>query len=481
MSSLFASLGASADALTAFSRSLDVIQNNVTNASTPGYARQRLTLEAAAFDPLGGLSGGVEAGELQSSRNKYADQAVRQQLQDQGRADQKVSSLTALQSNFDISGKTGIPGALSALFQNISSWSVNPNDSSLRTSVVQSARTLAQSFQSAAAQFDQASITTGKQIVDTVNQINALGSQLRQYNLERLGGDQNQPDPGLDAKIHSTLEQLSQLVNFDAVEQSDGTVTVLIGGQTPLVIGDKQYTLQADLKTPPPGSPANSGLAPPARILSSDGRDITAETSGGELAGLLEVRNQVLPQLTGDANNPGDLNRLAKAVADRVNGLLTSGQVSAGPPAVAGSPLFAYDNSNSATTARTLAVAGGFDPANLAAIDPGPPPVSNGIALKLAALASPTDAADEIDGFSYTEFYGNMARKVGSALAAAQDDSDTQAQLVAQAKSLRDQASGVSLDEEAVQLLEFQRAYQATSKMVSVLNELTQTTVDMLT
>ena len=262
--------------------------------------------------------------------------------------------------------------------------------------------------------------------------------------------------------------------------ESDGSVTVLLGGQTPLVIGDKQYSIKVDTSTPPAGTVANPGAPPPARIQGANGADITAEVSAGKLGGLLDVRNQVLPQLIGDGTHTGDMNRLAKAVADRVNGLLTSGLVSAGPPAVAGSPIFTYDSTDATFSARSLTVDPTMDASKLAAIDPGPPTVSNGIALKLAGLSSPTGSADEIDGFSYAEFYGNTAGKVGSQLATARDNSDTQQQVVAQARSLRDQASGVSLDEEAVNLIEYQRAYQATAKMISVLNDLTETTVNLV-
>jgi len=95
-------------------------------------------------------------------------------------------------------------------------------------------------------------------------------------------------------------------------------------------------------------------------------------------------------------------------------------------------------------------------------------------------LASPADPADEINGVSYSQFYGNLAGRVGSQLNDATNQSQVQQSLVAQAESLRQQTSGVSLDEEATILVEFQRAYQATSKFITVLDQLTQTTIDML-
>ena len=71
MSSLFAALSSSAGALSAYQTVLDAVQNNVTNASTPGYARQSVSLEARPFQPSLGLPGGVSAGDLQSARDAW--------------------------------------------------------------------------------------------------------------------------------------------------------------------------------------------------------------------------------------------------------------------------------------------------------------------------------------------------------------------------------------------------------------------------
>ena len=179
-----------------------------------------------------------------------------------------------------------------------------------------------------------------------------------------------------------------------------------------------------------------------------------------------------------------------------MNGLLTSGHVSdavaAGPngtggsPAVPGVPLFTYATNddgtpNATTVAQSLAVNPGITASQLAAIDPGPPEVSNGIALALASMATPTDPADMIGGASYTQYYGNMASQVGSDLNAATDQQQVSQSALAQAQNLRHQQSGVNLDEEAVNLVAFQRAYEANSKLVSVLDQLTLDTINMMT
>src|SRR4051794_35452318 len=135
MSNLLATLAASADTLAAYGRVLEVTQNNVSNASTPGYAKQRLNLYALPFDPHGGATGGVRAGTVQSSRNEYAEKAVRRETSGLGYQTQLKDSLTVLQSSFDISGAQGIPHALNNLLESFSAWGASPDNQSVRLTV----------------------------------------------------------------------------------------------------------------------------------------------------------------------------------------------------------------------------------------------------------------------------------------------------------------------------------------------------------
>jgi flagellar hook-associated protein 1 FlgK len=171
---------------------------------------------------------------------------------------------------------------------------------------------------------------------------------------------------------------------------------------------------------------------------------------------------------------------MAKQFADRVNQILTSGNISDGPPPVSGVPLFTYDPTNDAGVAQTLAVDPSVTTDQLATISPGPPYVSNGVPLALSQLATPIDDADKIDGVSYNQYYGQLAGRVGTALNNATNGQQVQQSLLAQAKELRQQYSGVSLDEEATILIQFQRAYQANSRFITVLDQLTQAAIDLL-
>jgi flagellar hook-associated protein 1 FlgK len=171
---------------------------------------------------------------------------------------------------------------------------------------------------------------------------------------------------------------------------------------------------------------------------------------------------------------------MAKQFADRVNQLLTQGNISDGPPPVAGVPLFTYDTTNATNVAQTLAVDPTVTADQLAAISTGPPEVSNGVPLALSALADPQSSDDEINGASFTGFYGNMAAAIGNHLNDANNSLQVQQSALAQAQNLRQQVSGVSLDEEAAVLLQFQQAYEANSKLITILDQLSEDTINML-
>jgi flagellar hook-associated protein 1 FlgK len=104
-------------------------------------------------------------------------------------------------------------------------------------------------------------------------------------------------------------------------------------------------------------------------------------------------------------------------------------------------------------------------------------PGGNGNALTLAAL----DNSPQLDGMTFTDFYSNLASQVGQSLDSAKEDQTTQQDLLNQAQTTRSNTEGVSLDQEATQMIEFQRAYQATADVVSTVDNLTETLINMMT
>ena len=104
--------------------------------------------------------------------------------------------------------------------------------------------------------------------------------------------------------------------------------------------------------------------------------------------------------------------------------------------------------------------------------------MSNGIALQLAGLDSAPGG--QINGLSFTQYFGTLSASVGNAANNANTSATAQAQLVTQAENLRQQLSGVSIDEQAINLVQLQSSYQAVSRVVNIVDQLTQSLINMV-
>ncbi len=343
MSTLFGTLQSAADSLSVFEKAIGVVQSNVSNSSTPGYAAHNVNLVDTVL-------GGVASGPIGDSRSYAAEQSVWNQNAPLGAATAQASNLASIQSEFDVTGQSGIPSALSQLYSSFSSFSTNPSDATVRNNVLTAAQQVVQTFNQLASKLQSSVQQVNQQLGSSVSQINQLTSKIVAINVQiRTGGGDAS---GLQTQLYNALQQLSNYTTVSVHMETNGTATVLMNGQVPLVIGDTQTQLQ--VAYPSSTSPAIAGGMPTAHIETARGQDVTSLSSGGQLGGLLQVRNSTLPSLLGDENQQGSINQLAQGLADRVNSILTAGQVSAGPPAVAGSPMFSYDANNPSAIASTI-------------------------------------------------------------------------------------------------------------------------------
>ena len=462
MPSISSAFASAANALGIIEQALGVAQNNVDNASTAGYSRQALIFQAQPLDLAAGQLGGLASGGLQDSRNVWLEEQVQGQTSALGKYSAQAQSTDTVQAAFDVSGTGGITSALSGLLQNFSAWASTPSDSTARQNVLNGAQNVAQAINTLSNTLGLAAGQLNSNITDTVSQINNLAASIQQYNVTRSGNEQD-ANPGAEAQLYSSLESLSSLVDFTAVRQTDGTVTVLLSGGTPLVVGGNQYAL--DAATTPQG----------AAILNSNGQDITSQIDSGQLGGLLDARNNTLASIIGTSTSTGTLNQFAETLADTINGILTTGSTSSDPnTAVAGSPLFTY---NPAAAASTFAVTG-ITVDQLAPVDAQGN--SNGNANALAALGNSNATLAQLGGMTLLGYFGQIAANAGRANQTATQNQSTQQQVLAQAKSLRDQASGVNLDEEAANVMQFQRAYQAVAEVLTVLNTLADSVLGII-
>ncbi len=449
MGSISSALSSAASALTVFDRSFDTIENNITNANTPGYAEQEQSLEPLAFDPATGLGGGVAAGPLLSTRAEYLEQGVRDQQQSLGYSQQLAGDLGQVQPLFDLTSTTGVANSLNTFFNTFSQLTVNPNDEVSRQAVLTAAGALAQNINQSANGIEQVSANASSETGTVVTQINQLASQIAAVNGQFEGNSQTTQDESLDTVVHNALETLSGLANISVLRSASGAYNVYLGGQTPLVLGDTVAPI------------STSAVSGQTAILDANGNNITAQITSGQLGALVQETNTTLP---GYLSN---LNQLAQSLADTVNTTLANGVDENGN---AGAPLFSYDQPSDAASTIAVTNITSDQIAAASAAAPG----GNDNAVALTELAN----APEINGFTFTQFYGNLGAQVGSDVASAQQD-QTQAQdQLTQAQAQRAAVSGVDINTEAAQLLQFQQAYAAVGKLVSILQDLTTTIIN---
>jgi flagellar hook-associated protein 1 FlgK len=178
----------------------------------------------------------------------------------------------------------------------------------------------------------------------------------------------------------------------------------------------------------------------------------------------LREKNVTIPGYT------AQLDALAASFADNVNATLAGGVGRDGSPPPA--PLFGY--SPTAGAAATLST-NSLTPDQVAAAL-ATAPSGNGNAIAVAQLAT----QPLVGGFTFTEAFGNLGAQVGRDVATARNEKSQYTDTLAQARQFRQEQTGVSLDEEAAKLLQFQQAYQAMGKLISVLSELTESVMNII-
>ncbi len=459
MTNLFSSLQGASTALDAFSRALGADQNNVSNSSTPGYAAVRATIQPVGFGPAGGADTVVIA----STGNAQADALVQAATSQASDSQTQAQQLNLINQQFDITGSGGILAAFQQFSTAFANLSVSPGDSSVAATALAAAQNVAAAFHSVAQSLDSQSASLAGGAQSAVSQINGLAGQIAQYNVQVRG--QTQLDPGVDASQRSALTQLSSLVGITVNKNADGTLNVLAGGSLPLVLGDQSFNIHADLS------------AAPGSQITSSGGGVTPLSLSGTLGGIVDIFNNTITPILGGNGQTGSLNTLAQGFASTVNGLLTSGVTATG---AAGVSIFTYDSANPSNVARTLSVDATVTPDQLAVATTGASAQSNGVANQLAGLAGSNSPANQIQGLAPRDYFSLIAQSVGQKLSDANSQSTADQSTLTSATASQTAIEGVSLNQEAVDITAYQRAWQASAKLVSVLDNLVLDAVNLV-
>lgn len=455
MSSLNASLATALSGLEAEQGSIAATTNNVANANTPGYSREEpvlVTSDPVVLTPLT-FGTGVTLQSVESIRNPLLESQIQQQTQAEGQFSTLTSALQQTQVNFTTS--TGDIGtAISNFFDSINQLSTNPSDLSLRQGVLTAAGNLATSFNSTANNLTQQRSSLDLSVVQTVNQVNQLTQQIAQLNgqisnLQNLG---ESAGTFVDQRTQA-IDQLSALVDVSVIH-SDKSLTLTTANGSPLVVGQQSFQLQTQSNL--------SGL----HDIYSQGADITSQITSGQLGGTLQARDQQIPAIQ------TQLDTLASGLATSVNTVQAGGYDLNG---VAGTNLFEPPPVFGVGAAASLSVAI-TDPSLIAASSDGSAG-SNGNAEQLYALNS----QPVVSGQSPTNYYSSIVFNVGNDVANASAEQSASALVLQQLNDQRSSVSGVSLDEEAANLVRYQDAYAASAQVVIAINDMMNATIAMPT
>jgi flagellar hook-associated protein 1 len=455
MSSLNASLATALSGLTTAEGALAVTTNNVANVNTPGYSRQVPVLVAS--DPVEvyplTVGTGVTLQSVESITDPLLEAQVQQQTQDQGQFSALASALQQTQVNFTTSD-SDIGTQISNFFDSINQLSTDPSDLTVRQNVLTAADNLATSFNSTANNLTQQQANLDASSVETVGQINQLTQQIAQLNAQ-ISDVQNVGESAGTFVDQRTLaiNQLSALVDVSVIP-SDNTLTLTTGNGAPLVIGQQSFQLQTKINS--------AGQ----HDVYSQGNDITSQITSGQLGGTLQARDQEIPAIQ------SQLDTLAAGLANAVNTVQAGGFDLNGN---AGTNLFNPPPVGVTGAAATLSVAI-TDPALIAASSDGTQG-SNGNLETMYALNSQAI----IGGQSPTDYYSGIVANVGNDTADASAEQSASAQILQQLNDQLSAVSGVSLDDEAANMVQYQDAYQASAEVVTTINDMMYTAVNMST
>ncbi|HYK88164.1 MAG TPA: flagellar hook-associated protein FlgK [Acidobacteriota bacterium] len=457
MSSIFSGLSIAQRSLSAQQLGLEITQRNVANANTPGYSKLRVNFEPAiASDVVTAQPGmGVAEATIESFRNNFIDFRISQELQGQGEQQAAFDALQQVEALFNDPDGQGIQSAMSDFFASFSALANTPESLSLRQQVIQRATALTEVFHQLYNRVKELQLQQDRIVSDTVQDINSISADVARLNAEIAvaHGTQANDESALRDERQRLLSKLSELMDISYYEDSRGMVTVAAKQGPVLVVGD--ITKPLELGTSPV-----TGL----NTITQGGTDVTTFIQSGKLGGVLKVRDTILPEYL------NSLDDLAAGLIQRVNAQHALGVDLNG---VAGGNIFVpfvqpVPGSNTGA-ARGMAVSI-TDPETIAAAGPAAGPGSNANANLLAGIQNETFASL---GTTPGQFYANLVYRIGSDGASAHDSLQTKQNLVQQLENQRDAFSGVNLDEEAVNIIRYQKAYQASARFVTVIDNLT--------
>jgi len=454
MASTFGSINTALTSLYAQRRGLDVTGQNIANANTEGYTRQRVRMQAQAgslnpgvYATTDQVGTGVTVAEVERGRNVYLEQRGRTEHANSAYLASQKGAYDQIESVLAEPSDTALQARLHDMWDSWNDVANNWQDPSTRTALIARSSTVATTLNDTHTALSNQFASQNAEMGAYVDQINSLGSSIAEANHEIVIAQQaGLPANELQDERDRKIMQLSELAGASAQATPDGAVNVYIGNAA-LVEGFNARSLTLTGPTTLDGITATDKVA----LQWDDSK--TNATPGGTAGAMLDTMNTIIPGIV------ADLDGVAKAIATTVNTAQAGGFTKDGTP---GTDFFTGTTAESIKVAITRPEDVAFSKGNPA--DPTTPALDHNVADQLADISNSTDSPDAT--------YQAMIGRLGVSAQAVGRRSEIQDAVRDQVDTSRTAESGVNLDEEMTHMLTYQRGYEAASRVLTTIDSM---------
>lgn len=431
---------------------MQVVGHNIANAQTDGYVRQVPVMEAlhgALGDGnLQSVGHGVAIGAVIRLQNAFANIQLNRQMGLMGEASVSEEMLAQVEAIFTEFTETGIMDNMSQMFTAFADIGTDPTSLAPRYEVVVRATLMADTIAGRQGNLQTMRTEIDDRIAETVREANLLATQIADLNCKITEAANDTTVNDLQSARESAMKSLAKLTGAYFIEQPSGQIDVMIGGDR-MVQGATVIELNLQL------DPTNPGM----RSIHL-GSEENPDGLGGELAGLCSVRDTSIPAYM------ATLDTFATTLADAINAIHATGYDLNGDP---GGTFFTYDVSGAALS-LAVNTAIEADPQLVAASSSADAPGDGSVASQISQLR---DSKIFLGGLlSPSEYYADLMGQLGSDTKAAADALAAREAVVESLQVDYEARSGVSLDEEATELLRYQQVYNSAAHLMKVSEEM---------
>ncbi len=434
---------------------MEVTGTNIANVNTPGYSRQRAVFDAAGNVALSAneVLAGVEVSNIERLYDRYLEKQIVDRQQNTGYGEVREDILGQVEGIINDSAAGGLQDILSRFWNSWEDLASDPTSQVAREGVISLGDNLASRFREAGRGLAGVRQNIQEGIADKIEDVNALAREIGVLNEQVLAaGDGGGRINGLLDRRTEQLKELSKNINISYYENADGTLDVFLANGMSLLEGG----IVRELTT------MDGNIV----LRNSPSAALDDYITGGALGGLLELRDITVKGYS-DA-----LDQLAFGIINAVNAGHQAGYNAAGnQPDPAANEYFFQPVTAAADAAQNMSISAyvAADSSRIAASA-----AAGGGDGENARLIGSLKDSLILGGGSVTvgDYYASLVGRVGFDLAAANRNAGHNALVLSSLAAQREAASGVSLDEEMINLIKYQAGYNAAGRLMKVANEM---------